>query len=205
MLAGEEEAWKKLASLNPDDVVACTGAEYWDEEDVYVVMVFGKPYLVDYLEREIREIGPEYLFHLEDSTHFNLLVPLYLSSCVPTEPSGRLVAPKSLPHGEAYFKGPHEIPTEVIAHHFGSNPARLIEAGEMLGGARTEGGDAAVIIPTFSKVPVTAILWVGDLEFPARAQMLLDDTAPQQFPLDALWATLVMTAEAMIHVAGPHH
>ena len=205
MLAGEEEAWNKLASLEPTKVVECTEAEYWEEEDVYVVLVFGKPYLVDYNQRLIREIGPEYHFHFEDSTHFNLLVPLYLSSCTPAEPAGRLISPKSLPHGAAFFKGAHEIPEEVLAHHFGSNPDRLIEAGKKLEGTRTDGGDAAVIIPVFPKLPVTAILWVGDLEFPARAQMLLDASASRHFSLDALWAALILTAEALIQVAGPGH
>lgn len=204
MLAGEKEAWKKLASLDPDRVVECTGAEYWEEEDVYAVLVFGKPYLVDFIERQIREIGPEYHFHFQHATHFNLLVPLYLASCPKAEPSGHLVSPRSLPQGEAFFKGPHELPEEVLAHHFGSNPDRLVETARKLGGTRTEGGDAAVIIPVFPKLPVTVILWVGDLEFPARAKMLLDETAAR-LPLDALWALLMMTAEAMTQVAGHHH
>lgn len=205
MLAGEEQAWKKLAPMDPEQVAGCSGAEYWDEEDVYVVLAFGKPYLVDHNERQIREIGPEYHFHADHATHFGLMVPLYLSSCTPVEPSGNLISPRSLPHGAAFFKGPHEIPEEVLAHHFGSNPGRLIEAGEKLGGARTKGGDAAVVIPTLPRLPVTVILWVGDLEFPARAQMLLDDTAAQHLGLDALWAALILTAEALIQVAGPHH
>jgi hypothetical protein len=33
----------------------------------------------------------------------------------------------------------------------------------------------------------------------------LDATAQSQMPLDALWATMVMTSQAMIELAGPHH
>lgn len=205
MLTGEQEAWKNLADLDPEKVVECTDAEYWEEEDVFVVLIFGKPYLVNVNEHEIREIGPEYHFHYDHATHFGLLVPLYLSSCAAAPPSGKLVSPKSLPHGAAFFKGPHEIPEEVLAHHFGSNPNNLIAAGEKLGGTRTAGGDTAIVIPSFPLLPVTVILWVGDLEFPARAQMLLDETTADRFGLDAIWAALVFTAEALIQVAGPHH
>ena len=93
----------------------------------------------------------------------------------------------------------------MVAHHFGSNPKHLLEAGAELGGKAASHGDAAITIPTFPRLPVTVILWVGDLEFPARAQLLLDETAPQHFQLDAIWAALLMTCEAVIQVAGPHH
>lgn len=204
MLAGEEEAWKRLLERDPYEVAEYAAAEYWEDDDVLVVPVFGQAYLVDAVEHEIREIGV-HEFHLEDKTHFNLLVPLYLASCSPQEPAGRLVAPKSLPGGAAFFKGPHELPEEVIAHHFCSTPDRFLDVGEKMGGTRTDGGDAAVVIPAFPKVPVTVLLWLGDMEFPARSQMLLDDTAIAQLNIDALWALLILTAAAMIQVAGPHH
>ncbi len=37
------------------------------------------------------------------------------------------------------------------------------------------------------------------------AQLLLDETAVRHFQLDALWALILMTSEALIQVAGPHH
>jgi hypothetical protein len=204
MLAGEEAAWQKLEARDPYEAAEAADGEYWEDDDVLVVSVFGQAYLVDTAGREIREIGI-HEFHLEDTTHLNLLVPLYLASCKPLPPSGRLVKPEALPGGQSFFKGPHELPLEVIAHHFCSTPERFLEVGEKLCGTRTDGGDAAVVIPVFSKVPVTALLWLGDLEFPARAQLLLDATAQSQMPLDALWATMVMTSQAMIQLAGPHH
>ncbi len=205
MLAGEEEAWKKLEALDPFEVAERAGAEYWDEDDVLVVLVFGEPYIVDVTEREIREIGPHHHFHASESTHFGLLVPLYLASCSDAKPSGKLVSPESLPHGVAFFKGSHELPTEVIAHHFGSNPAHFEKIGKTLGGEPAEYGDAAVTIPVLPHLPVTVILWVGDLEFPARAQLLLDESISPHFQLDAIWAALLLTSEALVQVAGPHH
>ncbi len=204
MLAGEKEAWKRLELRDPQEAADCAGAEYWGDDDVFVVPVFGQSYLVDATAREIRAIGV-HDFELEDRTHLDLLVPLYLGACSRAEPSGRLVKPQSLPGGAAFFKGPHELPEEVIAHHFNSTPDRFVEVGLRLGGRRAEGGDAAVTVPAFPKLPVTLILWLGDLEFPARAQLLLDETASDHLPVDALWALMVMTSRAMIQLAGPHH
>ena len=204
MLVGEEKAWEKLEAADPVTASENAMAEYWEDDDVFVVPVFGQAYLVNVDERKVKEIGV-HSFHLEESTHFDLLVPLYLASCAAVSPTGKHVAPQAIPGGQAFFKGPHELPLEVIAHHFGSNPGNLIDSAKKLGGLVADHGDAAVTIPAFPKLPVTIILWVGDLEFPARAQMLLDETAPAHLPVDALWAALIMTAEALTHVAGPHH
>lgn len=201
MLAGELEAWNKLDLRDPVEVAECAGAEYWEDDNVFVVPVFGQAYLADPDAREVREIGL-HEFHLEDSTHFDLLVPLYLASCAPAPPSGRLVAPQSLPGGAGFFKGPHEVPNDVLAHNFGSDAEKFLQTGAMLGGRPTEGGDAAVAIPVFPRLEVTVIIWLGDLEFPPRAQMLLDDTATAHLNIDAIWAALVMTAQALVQLGG---
>ena len=201
MLAGELEAWKKLELRDPEEAAACAGAEYWEDEDVFVVPVFGQAYLADPEAREVREIGLHEV-DLEEATHLNLLVPLYLASCTNPEPAGKVISPLSLPGGAAFFKGPHEIPNEVIAHNFGADLEKFSETAQALGGRAVDGGDAAVLIPVFPKLPVTMIIWTGDLEFPARAQMLLDETAPLNLGIDALWAAMVMTAEVMVRLGG---
>jgi hypothetical protein len=205
MLAGEKIAWEKLETMDPEQIAERCELEYWEEEDAFVLEIFKAPYVVDIQQRQVREIGPHHHFHPGDSTHFGLIAPLYLSSCTDTTPGGQLIAPQSLPQGQAFFRGPHELPLEVLAHHFGSNPDNFLRSGRALGGEQTDHGDASVIIPTLPRVPVTVILWVGDLEFPARCQMLVDATATDHFALDAIWATLILTAEAMIQVGGPHH
>ena len=148
MLAGELEAWKKLELRDPEEAAACAGAEYWEDEDVFVVPVFGQAYLADPEAREVREIGLHEV-DLEEATHLNLLVPLYLASCTNPEPAGKVISPLSLPGGAAFFKGPHEIPNEVIAHNFGADLEKFTETAQALGGRAVDGGDAAVLIPVF--------------------------------------------------------
>lgn len=202
MLAGEQEAWKKLNRLGAAEVARRSGAEQRDGG--LVLPVFGQPCLVDSVRQTIDNLGNSH-FHAGELTHFGLLVPLYLTDCAAVEPTGMMVSPLALPHGSTFFRGPHELPLEVIAHHFGSNPDKFLEVGLELGGSSVDHGDAAVTIPVFPRLPVTLILWTGDLEFPARSRMLVDETATMHFSLDAIWAALVMTAQAMTHLAGPHH
>lgn len=204
MNAGETAAWNKLKQLSAREVAVRAGVEYHEHTGSFVLPVFGRPYRAATDECSITKMEDHHV-HAEDLTHFGLLVPLYLASCAQAEPTGRLVAPESLPQGRAFFTGRHQLPTEVIAHHFGSSPDRFVETGQRIGGVPAAHGDAAIAIPAFPRVPVILVLWLGDLEFPARAQILLDETAPLHLPLDALWATLVMTSQAMIQLAGPHH
>lgn len=206
MLAGEKKAWKKLSQLGADEVTGRAGVDYHGERGGYILPVFGQPFLADSREQAVTGMGNgHHHFHTDELTHFGLLVPLYLVSCSSENPTGRLVSPQALEHGNTFFRGRHELPTEIMAHHFGSHPDRFMKVGCKLGGVPAGHGDAAVAVPVFPRLPVTLILWVGDLEFPPRVQMLLDETATLHFPLDALWATLIMTSQAFIQVAGPHH
>lgn len=202
MLVGEEKAWEDLRRLDPESVARRSGAILIGEG--YLLDVLGQKFLVDVESCSVTENG-QHCLHAAELTHLRLLVPLYLSSCAVLEPSGRLVAPFSLPHGRAFFRGRYQLPDEVIAHHFGSNPDNFEAAGRKLGGNQADFGDAAMTLRVFPRVPVTMILWVGDLEFPARAQMLLDETAAEHLALDALWATLVMATQALKQAGGPHH
>lgn len=204
MLAGEEKAWEELRQLDPELVASRTGARLDESGAGYHLDVLGHSFLTDPGERRISEAGGQHI-HVHELTHFTLLVPLYLASCAGTEPSGRLLAPSSLPHGRSFFSGRYELPVEAIAHHFGSNPDNFEAAGGKLGGSRADFGDVAITLPIFPRVPLTMILWVGDLEFPARVQMLIDETATEHLPLDALWASIVMASQALRQAGGPHH
>lgn len=204
MLAGEEKSWEDLRRLDPEQVARRSGARVEESGAGYHLEVLGHSFLADPHKRQISETGGHH-FHARELTHFTLLVPLYLSSCAGTELSGRLLAPASLPHGRSFFTGRYELPVEAIAHHFGSNPDNFEAAGRKLGGSRVDFGDVAIALPVFPRLPVTMILWVGDLEFPARVQMLIDETASAHLPLDALWASMVMASQALRQAGGPHH
>jgi hypothetical protein len=53
------------------------------------------------------------------------------------------------------------------------------------------------------KVPVTLLLWTADDEFPARADLLFDATAPRHLPTDILWA-LAMLSLQLMQIGAPN-
>jgi hypothetical protein len=48
------------------------------------------------------------------------------------------------------------------------------------------------------RVPVTLILWFGDEEFPARADLLFDSSVELQAPLDIAWSAAMLSALVML-------
>jgi hypothetical protein len=45
-------------------------------------------------------------------------------------------------------------------------------------------GDAAVEVPVFPKIPVTVIVWAGDEEIAANANILFDKTVKEQIHIE---------------------
>jgi hypothetical protein len=55
-----------------------------------------------------------------------------------------------------------------------------------------------VELPPFPKVPTTVILWTEDDEFPARADLLFDNTGPRHLPLDVLWSVAMLSVLSLL-------
>ncbi len=47
-------------------------------------------------------------------------------------------------------------------------------------------------------MPVTLILWLGDEEFPPRADLLLDSSCEIHLPLDIIWSVAMLTVLMML-------
>ncbi|MGX8714608.1 MAG: DUF3786 domain-containing protein [Lachnospiraceae bacterium] len=62
----------------------------------------------------------------------------------------------------------------TLAAGFSGHLDQFIKASEKLGGRRDKEGDASFVYDAFSCMPVKAVFWDGDDEFPAQAQVLFD-------------------------------
>jgi hypothetical protein len=99
----------------------------------------------------------------------------YLNCASGTLPKGRLITYRELPEGVTYAENFRKRAIMPLLAAFGRQPERLPEAAESLFGAtRGDIGDASVCINAFPRVPVTLVIWKGDEEFPAGANILFD-------------------------------
>lgn len=110
----------------------------------------------------------------------------YLLGCGERQPSGKAVPFTYSPGGELYFPAFKKRTIDRLAEEFGPSPARLVAAGLRLGGEPCEIGSACVRLRLFPKLTVAVIVWEGDDEVPAAANMLFDELALEILPTEDL-------------------
>lgn len=192
--AGENKAWELLAGCDPADVCRRAGVLYDAESGLYRVESFGGAFSVHPVVKKIRNLGPEGEILLTRLGYFFRLSLLwYLVKAATAQPSGKLLKPSGLPGGDLFFQGSHILPLEAVAKRYAADKDGFVAKGLGLGGRRVDYGDAAMELHPLPQVPTTLILWTEDEEFPARADLLFDATAPQHLPLDILWSVAMMS------------
>ena len=196
-----EGIWQQLLDLDPADVARRADCEYEAETRRYLVTILNSTYIVSLDDRTVAPVEePGRLAKLDFLTQLCLLTYLINARDLPL--ANRLANPETLPTGQFFFRGPHGLPTPQLEAAFQDCPDRLNRAAEALGGQPGEFGDASLTLFVLPRLPVTLIVWRGDDEFPARASILVDQTAGDQLPLDALHAALNLVVAAVIEIAA---
>lgn len=196
--SGERRAWELLAAGSSELVCARSGAIFDPGSGDYRIASFGLSFTVHPGERRIAAPDPVGAAILERHADLLRLALLwYLVKATGDRPAGALVNPARLPGGDLFARGTHMLPLDALAARYTASPESFHAAGAALGGTAVPYGDAAVQLPALPKVPVTLILWRADDEFPARADLLFDATAPRHLPTDVLWAVAMLAVQVM--------
>lgn len=196
--AGERTAWELLCASGPPAVCARAAVTFDPELGAYRVPSFGRRFLVLPQERQIRSLEPGgEPFLARHADLFRLSVLWYLVRAAPVRPAGRLVRPASLPGGGIFATGTHVLPLAALAEKYGTRPHAFLADGAALGGRAVGYADAALELPALPRVPTTLLLWTADDEFPARADLLFDASAPRHAPTDILWSIAMLSVLAL--------
>ncbi|RJQ84133.1 MAG: DUF3786 domain-containing protein [Desulfobacteraceae bacterium] len=146
-----------------------------------------------FLNRVYRIASPDFTFSDEDDPsaqvplHEQVLILHYLKGCRPLLKS-RWVAYRELPGAGFYFGAFIKRAIEPLKKAFGRNVQALKTAGARLGALPIGTGDAGLHFDLLPYAPIQIILWQGDDEFPAEANILYDASAGEYFsPEDAAW------------------
>lgn len=178
-----EELWDKLLSLDAREVAIRVTGRPQTAGIPWALTMINQNYLIDRDNRRITSLHDS-----NKSTGFleQLVILSYLIFTRDIPLRHKWVKPEQLATGEFFFRGPHVLQTDKLEQAFGTSPQGLIEVGSRLGAEVCDFGDASIQVRLLPRVPVSIIVWAGDDEFPARASILVDETAARQLPLDAL-------------------
>jgi hypothetical protein len=166
-------------------------------------------YSLDFLDRRYfvepgtgRIGGPQEDGLLADA-EFELLVLTYLTQAVEIPTDGTWISEKDLPGGSQFFRGPHALPLQPLLARFGEDLPGFRRAALKLGGSTLPFGDAAYGFTALPRIPAGCLLWAGDEEFPARANLLFDRTLGRHLPLDVVLALAHCLVLRLLETAGP--
>lgn len=98
---------------------------------------------------------------------------------------GRWISFSELPDGRFYNSAFQSYSGGELGREFGSNRPRFEVAARILGGRVHPLGDVAYRFSLFPRVPLLAVLWEGDEDFPSSFRILFDASVPNHMPTDA--------------------
>lgn len=188
--------WDNLSAQNCADRAEAAGASFLD--GVYSLTLLGREMLID---PGVRSISYAEDSKKEPGYQRALVAAAYLAGAKPIDPSGVFISPRELPAGNGFFRGPHALPTSVVAKKFGDAPKKIHEAAALLGGMPDSGADAAVLLPALPKIALKFLVWADDAEFGPEAALLIDSRAHFHAPLDVLWALFNVAAHGLVRAA----
>jgi hypothetical protein len=149
---------------------------------------------VPFLTRRYRVDYPS--FHFTDAADPAAEVPLqeqvlilhYLLGAEAGLPSQDWVAYREIPGASFYFSAFVKRAIEPLKKVFGANAAAFRKAAAALGGQAIAAGDAGFELRVFPQVAVQLILWEGDEEFGAEANILFNPGIQGRLsPEDIAW------------------
>ena len=190
--------WQQLVELDGRETSQKAKCQYLNDPQRYIITLLNKSYTVSLADRQITETenDSESAGFIEQLCLLTYLINAKLLPC-----ADKLVKVESFPGGQFFFRGAHALPTAKLLDTFGQNPGILNQAGLALNAKQCDYGDASIEISVLPRIPLTLVIWGNDEEFPGRASILFDQTASSHLPLDALFAAITLSVNAIIQVA----
>lgn len=175
-------AVKNLASESLAAIAATSGFSVKD----------GRTLTVPFLNRIYSVSYPDFGFTDADAPEVpiaeQVLILHYMTAMSDVTPSGRWIAYREIPGAAFYFSAFVKRAVDPAKKVFGGNVAALHAAAPLIGGKNIEEGDAGYEFHPLPRVPLRLIIWEGDEEFEASANILFDNSAGNFLsPEDAAW------------------
>lgn len=115
-----------------------------------------------------------------------VLILHYLAGAMKAPLADRLISFRELEGGALYYPAFKARAIDPLVREFGMNPERLKRVAATLNAEPIGVGSVGVKLRFFDKLPVAVILWLGDVEVSASANILYDASAAMILPTEDL-------------------
>lgn len=180
--------FQELAAMDAEDVCSRTACTYDDSERAYSLTLWDQRYRV---LPDLHQVGPADPAVSPLHPYFDLFLVHYMLQANWMKSAGRWISEKDIPGGATFFRGPHTIPTDLITARFNNDIDRFNTRCEQLQGVPLSLADAAWGFTITPRLPVAALYWRGDDEFPAEAKILFDASIGSCLAADVVYALAV--------------
>ena len=191
------DAKSDFAGKDPK-VMADQAGGYYEED--------GQAVIIDYLGQHCRVSYPEGHVTVQEwppLPHEELIIILqYLAGASGLPRRERWLSFLELPGGPHHFAPFQQEAIFPLANTLGNDSALFLAAAKNLGGVPVDLGHAGLIIPALPKLPLAFLLWMGDDEFPAKANILFDASAPTYLPTASLYMLGIAVSKRLLVAAG---
>jgi len=180
--------FKELSQHDPIDVCRRACCQYDAANRWYTLSVWGHEYRISTHRLTIESISNS-KHQLDD--YFHLFAIHYLLGAKVLDIANEWISEKDVAGGVTFFRGPHRIPTQLIADRFNNNIDAFKARCDRLNGQPIQMADAAYVFEIVPRIPVAVLYWRGDDDFPAEAKILYDRTISVHLGADMIYALAV--------------
>jgi len=177
-------AVEKLADQTFTDICERTGLRCRDA-DRFQIQFLDRLYGIDYPDfRFVDRETPEREIPLQEQ----VLILHYMVGADPNRVPGDMIAYREIPGASFYFGPFVKRAINPLKEVFGRNLEAFHKACQALHGTPIEAGDAGYRFQVFPQLALHYILWEGDEEFDAEANILFNESTGEGLsPEDAAW------------------
>jgi hypothetical protein len=176
-----QKAQIKLRQIDRDVIADRSGATF-DQNGNLRVVFLQREYVIDQAEWIVKRGDDDTV----PPTIVQSLILTYLYTADGTPPTDQWVGFRELPNGLFYAQAFHGYTGEALVRDLNGDAAVFKQASEKLQGTVLPIGDAGYAFQVLPRVKLAVVMWSGDDEFPAQAQVLFQASAPHYLVTDGL-------------------
>lgn len=165
--------------MDPRDISRHLEVPFDENTGLFQVRFMAKNYTVSHPDLEIHCLDEEdSQAVLCSDIHAKILLLRYFTEGDHMRATGNLLSYRDLPWGEVYYRQFYGRCIMRLARMFGNRLEKFKTVMEGLKGIPKEYGDMAYEFQFLEDLRLCFVLWTGDEEFPASAQILFSDNFP---------------------------